>query len=91
APVDAARALWRHGVDPAGLVSPLLAAAAGWYADPRAVALLVEMGAAGAVPGLTELAERDERVVCAGSYYDVVWLDDRFRSGLRAAVAVLRG
>ncbi|MFD0592268.1 hypothetical protein ACFQZ4_06585 [Catellatospora coxensis] len=63
--VDTARALWRHGVDPAELVAPLLTAAADPHGGSAAVALLVEMGATAAVPGLTELAERDERVVCA--------------------------
>ncbi|MEE6262378.1 HEAT repeat domain-containing protein [Plantactinospora sonchi] len=87
--VEAARALWRHGVDPAGLVGPLLAAVADPDSGPAAVALLVEMGATTAVPGLGELAERDERVVRSGTWNETVWADEKLRRQLRAAVAAL--
>ncbi|MGW3608141.1 hypothetical protein [Micromonospora sp. NPDC005161] len=87
--VDAARALWRHGVDPAELVHPLLTAAADPYGGSEAVALLVEMGATTAVPGLTELAERAERVVLFGTWNETVWEDDKLRQELRVAVTAL--
>ncbi|WP_186316104.1 HEAT repeat domain-containing protein [Catellatospora sichuanensis] len=89
APVDAARALWRHGVDPAELLDPLLTAAAAPHGDTRAVALLVEMGATAAAPRLTELAEQDERVARHGFWADTVWQDEKLRRELRAAVAAL--
>jgi hypothetical protein len=47
------------------------------------------MRATPALPRLRELAERDERVVRAGSYQDIVWLDDRLRRGAHAAVVAL--
>ncbi|WP_432973467.1 hypothetical protein [Dactylosporangium sp. CA-233914] len=87
--VDAAWALWRHGVDPVELVDPLLTDAADPYGGSEAVALLVEMGATTAVPGLTELAERDERVILYGTWDDTVWEDDKLRRELRAAVTAL--
>ncbi|WP_327003705.1 HEAT repeat domain-containing protein [Dactylosporangium sp. NBC_01737] len=87
--VDAARALWRHGVDPAELIDALLTAAADPGGDSGAVALLVEMGATAAVPGLIELAERDERVVRHGTWTDTVWADDTLRRNLWAAVTTL--
>ncbi|MEU4643366.1 hypothetical protein [Micromonospora sp. NPDC023814] len=77
--VDAARALWRLGT-----------AVADPYGDKGAVALLVEMGAVDAVPGLVELADRDERVVTYGSYDETVWSDDRLRRDLYTAIAALR-
>ncbi|MFC4907703.1 HEAT repeat domain-containing protein [Actinomadura gamaensis] len=89
--VEAARALGRLGADPADVIAPLLAAAAdptgGRGAD--AVAALVEMRAVAAAPGLAELADRDERIVTAGGYDDLVWQDDRLRHLLRRAVTDL--
>lgn len=87
--IDAARALWQLGTPPADLVAPLLKAVADPYGDKGATALLVRMGAVTAVPGLADLAERDERVVVAGASEDLVWLDDRLRCDLRDAVAQL--
>ncbi|MEU5947661.1 hypothetical protein ABZ793_19130 [Micromonospora sp. NPDC047465] len=87
--VDAARALWRHGTAVGDLVDPLLTAVADPYGDKGALALLVEMGGVDAVPGLVELADRDERVVTYGSYDETVWLDDRLRRDLYTAVATL--
>ena len=85
---DAARTLWRLGTPATDLVEPLLAAAADPYGQPDAVTLLVEMRAVTAVPGLVELAERDERVVRYGNM-DYVWRDDALRRHLRTAVTVL--
>lgn len=84
--IDAARALWRFDAPAGDLIGPLLEAAADPYGDKGAVALLAEMGAVDAVPGLTELADRDERVVVYGSYDDTVWLDDRLRRDLHQAI-----
>ncbi|MBG0567255.1 HEAT repeat domain-containing protein [Actinoplanes aureus] len=89
ATLDVARALWRYGTDPAELIDPLLAAAADPHGDQGAIGLLVEMRATPALPRLRELAEGDERVVRAGSYQDIVWLDDRLRRDAHAAVVAL--
>ncbi|MEN3615258.1 hypothetical protein AAH979_37745 [Plantactinospora sp. ZYX-F-223] len=85
---DAARALWRLGTPPGELVEALLAAIAKSDGRPDAVTLLVDMRAVTAVPGLVELAERDERVVRHGNA-DYVWRDDTLRRHLRTAVTVL--
>ncbi|MFC6023713.1 hypothetical protein ACFP2T_47120 [Plantactinospora solaniradicis] len=86
--VGTARALWRFGAAVDDLTGPLLDVVADPVTDDGAVELLVEMGATGAVPGLADLAERDERVVTAG-FPDPVWSDDRLRHRLRAAVSAL--
>lgn len=88
--IDAARALWRLGTDVDDLVKPLLVAAADPYGDKGATALLAQMRASGAEPGLTDLVDRDERVVMYGSYDETVWLDDRVRREQREAIATLR-
>ena len=88
--VHAARALWRLGAAVDDLVDPLLTAVADPSGDRDAVALLVEMGAIDAVPGLVELADRDERIVVYGSYDETVWTDDRLRRDLYTAIATLR-
>ncbi|MBF9132028.1 hypothetical protein I0C86_24115 [Plantactinospora sp. S1510] len=86
--VGAARALWRSGAAVEDLAGPLLTVVADPVTDGGAVELLAEMGATGAVPRLTDLAERDERVITAG-FRDPVWSDDRLRHRLRAAVSAL--
>lgn len=87
--VPAARALWRHGADPAGLVAPLLDGVAD-RAGSQALALLVEMKATSAVARLTELADSDERCDATGFWDDIVWADERFQRELRAAVIRIR-
>ncbi|MFC5004881.1 hypothetical protein ACFPIJ_44525 [Dactylosporangium cerinum] len=87
--VDAARALWKLGTPVADLVPSLLATAADPGGNPAAVTLLADMDAVTAVPGLVDLAERDERVVCAGTM-GWVWRDDALRETLRAAITRLR-
>ncbi|MFC7484627.1 hypothetical protein ACFQX7_37800 [Luedemannella flava] len=89
--VAAARALWRLGTPPADLVDALLASVTRPWGARGAIPLLVEMGAAEAAPGLEQLAERDERVVIAGTDDDVVWQDELLQARLRAAVDTLRG
>ncbi|WP_433789026.1 hypothetical protein [Actinoplanes sp. CA-252034] len=86
---DAARALWRHGEDPASLVEPLLAAVTHQHSGPDAVDLLVEMDARSASPGLAALAGQDGRLVTGGSWTEMVWDDERLRARLRAAVDAL--
>ncbi|MFC4065861.1 hypothetical protein [Actinoplanes subglobosus] len=87
--VPAARALWRHGADPAGLVAPLLDGVAGG-AGSQALDLLVEMKATSAVSRLTELADSDERSDATGLWDDIVWADERFQRESRAAVIRIR-
>ncbi|MEO3743572.1 HEAT repeat domain-containing protein [Plantactinospora sp. B5E13] len=89
--VAAARALWLLGEPRTELVPALLDAVREWYADPAGVALLVEMVAVEAVPGLTGLADAEERLrpSTGGSADDTVWADEWFREVLRTAVARL--
>lgn len=89
--VAAARALWLLGEPRTELVPALLDAVREWYADPAGVALLVEMAAVEAVPGLTGLADAEERLhpSTGGSGDDTVWADEWFREALRTAVARL--
>ncbi|GAA1560524.1 hypothetical protein GCM10009827_097240 [Dactylosporangium maewongense] len=84
--VPVARALWRHGADPAELVEPLLEVAADRSGGSEAVALLVEIGARSAGPRLAELAERDERGMTSDS-----WDDERLQRELREAAVALSG
>jgi hypothetical protein len=44
-----------------------------------------------AVPELERLAERDERVVRAGTDNDITWHDEALHAALRSAVATLCG
>jgi hypothetical protein len=87
--IEAARALWRHGIDPAELLGPLEIGVRDPYAGLGAVSLLVEMGATAAVPGLRRLAEQDERVYRSGE--ELVWHDDLLRRRLHEAVSTLSG
>jgi hypothetical protein len=88
----AARALWRLGVDPAELVDPLLAAVAdGWGGGELAVDLLVELGAATALPRLRELASQDLRVVTSGIEDQLIPRDERLVNRLEEAVDRLGG
>jgi hypothetical protein len=89
--IEAARALWRFGTDVDDLVDPLLVAAADPHGDKGATSLLVEMRASGAVTGLTDLVDRDKRVVMYGSYAETVWTDDRVRREQRDAIATITG
>jgi hypothetical protein len=83
-----ARALWRLGEPTGDLVAVLVAAVADPVDDAGAIDLLVELGASEAVPGLSELAARDQRVVTAGGA-DPVWRDERLCHRLRAAITTL--
>jgi hypothetical protein len=87
--VPAARALWRHGTDPAELIEPLIDSATDWIRGSRAVALLVEMDAKSAAAQLAELAERDQRSINSGNWDDTVWEDERLQQELRQAAAAL--
>jgi hypothetical protein len=87
--VPAARALWRHGTDPAKLIEPLLDNATDWFRGSRAVALLVEMDARSAAARLAELAERDERCITSGFWDETVWEDERLQQELRQAAEAL--
>ncbi|GLY74583.1 hypothetical protein [Actinoallomurus iriomotensis] len=89
--VASARALWRLGVPPAELVTPLIAAITAPYGGGGAVPLLVDMGAVDAVAELDRLARRDERIVVSGIDDDIIWQDEWLRDRLRTAVAALRG
>jgi hypothetical protein len=90
--VDTAFALWQLGVDPAGLVEPLLAA----VADPwghtwsEALDLLVEMRAAEAVPRLSELAEQDARLMAYSDEDEKVASDERLQASIRQAIERLQ-
>lgn len=87
--IPAARALWRHGTDPAELIEPLIDSATDWIRGSRAVALLVEMDAKSAAAQLAELAERDQRSINSGFWDDTVWEDERLQQELQQAAAAL--
>ncbi|MBO0867264.1 MAG: hypothetical protein J2P15_01745, partial [Micromonosporaceae bacterium] len=89
--INAARALWRLGTNVDELVPPLLVAAANPMGDKGATALLVEMRAVASIDGLTELVNRDERVVIHAIHDETVWIDDRIRREQHEAIATLRG
>jgi hypothetical protein len=48
------------------------------------------MRAVETVAKLRRLADRERRVVCAGSLYGLVWDDEAMRAGLQQAIASLR-
>jgi hypothetical protein len=48
------------------------------------------MGAVEAIADLERLALRDDRIVDSGIDDDIVWLDERLRDELLAAVAALQ-
>ncbi|MGY0236766.1 HEAT repeat domain-containing protein [Longispora urticae] len=76
--------------DRSGLVDPLVAVVASGFGWRPALDLLVRWGAAEAVPGLAELADRDERVVTSGVLRDGACAeDDALVVAVRAAVEEL--
>ncbi|WP_328476569.1 hypothetical protein OHA21_22225 [Actinoplanes sp. NBC_00393] len=87
----AARALHRLGVSPADLADPLVdTIAAGRTSAHQALDTLVAIAARTAIPALTELADRDERIPTAG-LDDPSWADDRLRHRIDAAITALAG
>ncbi|WP_143235495.1 hypothetical protein [Paractinoplanes atraurantiacus] len=87
--IGAARAAWRWGESPDELAATLVPLfAAQIYGDPGILDLIAEMGAASAVPGLTELADRDERQV-TWTGRGLSWEDDSLRHRIRETVTTL--
>jgi hypothetical protein len=62
-----------------------------WGSAMDALGLLADMGAVTAVPELTRLADRDERIVSSGRMDAIVWEDERLQRAIRDAVAALSG
>lgn len=91
--VAAARALWRLGVSIADQVPDLIDEIMRypWGSAMDALRLLADMGAVTALPELTRLADRDERIVSSGRVDAIVWEDERLQRAIRDAVAVLSG
>jgi hypothetical protein len=57
----------------------------------EALRLLADMGAVTAIPQLTGLADRDERIVDSGRTDAIVWEDERLQRAIFDAVAALSG
>lgn len=90
--VEAARALWRLGVEPRTLTRPLLTAIADGWPWRAALELLLDLRATDAVPALRELAEQDARAPVSGGADGAdgtVWEDERLQTAIRDAVSRL--
>jgi hypothetical protein len=83
--------MWRLGHDRKKLASRLVylldLGVSDWHGP---LDLLVRMRAVETVAKLRRLADRERRVVCAGSLYGLVWDDEAMRAGLQQAIASLR-
>ena len=87
--IGAALALYRLGAPPADLAARLVSALrSGWHGSEAALDALVTVGAVTAVPALTDLADRDERLPVSG-LGDAARADDRLRRRIRATIAAL--
>ncbi|MEV0607888.1 hypothetical protein AB0I61_16150 [Polymorphospora rubra] len=84
--VSAVRALARLGVPVTELTEPLVHG----VADHAGLATILELRAVETIPGLLQLATRDDRVHPGGGADDAVWKDELLVERIHATIAALR-